>query len=107
MTSENRILWERINAFAEVALKDIDPQKTQVSVQLDALRPVLEEIAAEKGVSLEDMFILYMDMASEAGVEAEAKFQEDMESNGNSFAGRAKPRQRQQPRGACRDFFAI
>ncbi len=65
MTSENRILWERINAFAEVALKDIDPQKTQVSVQLDALRPVLEEIAAEKGVSLEDMFILYMDMASD------------------------------------------
>ena len=78
MTAENKAVWERINAFAEVALKDIDPQKTQVSVQLDALRPVLEEISREKGILLEDMFILYMDLASEAGVEAEAKFQEEM-----------------------------
>lgn len=78
MTAENKAVWERINAFAEVALKDIDPQKTQVSVQLDALRPVLEEISREKGIPLEDMFILYMDLASEAGVEAEAKFQEEM-----------------------------
>lgn len=89
MTSENRILWERINGFAEEALKDIEPQKTPVSVQLDALRPVLAEIAAEKGISLEDMFILYMDLASEAGVEAEAKFQEDLDGNGNSFANMA------------------
>lgn len=86
MTQENRIIWERINAYAEEALKDIDPQKTQVSVQLDALRPILEEISNEKGISLEDMFILYMDLASEAGVEAEAKFQEDMDNGGNNFS---------------------
>ena len=86
MTEENKAVWERINAFAEVALKDIDPQKTHVSVQLDALRPVLEEISKEKGISLEDMFILYMDLASEAGVEAEAKFQEEMNEGGNHFS---------------------
>ena len=86
MTQENRAIWERINAYAEEVLKDIDPQKTQVSVQLDALRPVLEEISKEKGISLEDMFILYMDLASEAGVEAEAKFQADMEEGGSSFS---------------------
>ncbi len=86
MTAENKAVWERINAFAEVALKDIDPQKTQVSVQLDALRPVLEEISREKGIPLEDMFILYMDLASEAGVEAEAKFQEEMNEGGNHFS---------------------
>ncbi len=86
MTEENKAVWERINAFAEVALKDIDPQKTQVSVQLDALRPILEEISKEKGISLEDMFILYMDLASEAGVEAEAKFQEEMNEGGNHFS---------------------
>lgn len=86
MTSENKIIWERINAYAEEILKDIDPQKTQVSVQLNALRPILEEIAREKELSLEDMFILYMDLASEAGVEAEAKFQADMEDGGNNFS---------------------
>ena len=78
MTDENRKIWERISIYAEEVLKDIDPQKTQVSVQLDALRPVMEEIAKEKNMSLEDVFILYMDLASEAGVEAEAKFQMDM-----------------------------
>ena len=48
MTDENRKIWERISSYAEEVLKDIDPQKTQVSVQLDALRPVMEEIAKEK-----------------------------------------------------------
>ena len=82
MTSENRKIWERISAYAEEVLKDIDPQKTQVSVQLDALRPIMEEIAAEENKSLEDIFILYMDLASEASVEAEAKLQADLQEIG-------------------------
>lgn len=89
MTDENRKIWERISAYAEEVLKDIDPQKTQVSVQLDALRPVMEEIAKEKNMSLEDVFILYMDLASEAGVEAEAKFQMDMEEGNGGFSSMA------------------
>ena len=47
MTEENRKLLERINSFAESTLGEIDPQKTQVSVQLDKLKPIMEEIAAE------------------------------------------------------------
>ena len=78
MTDENKKIWEKISAYAEEALKDIDPQKTQVSVQLDALRPVMEEIAKEKGMSVEDVFILYMDLASEAAVKAEAQFQAEL-----------------------------
>ena len=89
MTDENRKIWDRISAYAEEVLKDIDPQKTQVSVQLDALRPVMEEIAKEKNMSLEDVFILYMDLASEAGVEAEAKFQMDMEEGNGGFSSMA------------------
>ncbi|MCI8845435.1 MAG: hypothetical protein HFI04_03550 [Lachnospiraceae bacterium] len=89
MTDENRKIWERISIYAEEVLKDIDPQKTQVSVQLDALRPVMEEIAKEKNMSLEDVFILYMDLASEAGVEAEAKFQMDMEEGNGGFSSMA------------------
>ena len=86
MTDENRKILERINAYAENTLGEIDPQKVQVSVQLEQLKPVLKEIADEKGISLEDMFILYMDLASEAGVEAEAKFQEEMNEGGNHFS---------------------
>ena len=89
MTDENKKIWERISIYAEEVLKDIDPQKTQVSVQLDALRPVMEEIAKEKSMSLEDVFILYMDLASEAGLEAEAKFQMDMEDGNGGFSSMA------------------
>ena len=81
MTPENKKIFDRINAYAETALADIDPQKTRISFQLEALKPVMEEIAAEKGVSVEDIFILYMDLASEASVEAENQLQATLDED--------------------------
>ncbi len=75
MTSEEQKILDKINAYAEKALADIDPQKTRVSFQLEALKPVMEEISKETGKSVEDIFILYMDLASEAAVEADKKLQ--------------------------------
>ena len=69
MTDENRKIWERISSYAEEVLKDIDPQKTPISVQLEKLRPMMERIASEQGRPLEDIFIEYMDLASEFSVE--------------------------------------
>ena len=48
---------------------------------LATLKPVMEEIAAEKGVSVEDIFILYMDLASEASVEAENQLQATLDED--------------------------
>ena len=81
MTPENKKILDRINGYAETALADIDPQKTRISFQLEALKPVMEEIAAEKGVSVEDIFILYMDLASEASVEAENQLQATLDED--------------------------
>lgn len=81
MTSENKEILDRINTYAEKALADIDPQKTRISFQLEALKPVMQEIADEKGVSVEDIFILYMDLASEASVEAENQLQATLDEN--------------------------
>ena len=81
MTPENKKILDRINAYAETALADIDPQKARISFQLEALKPVMEEIAAEKGVSVEDIFILYMDLASEASVEAENQLQATLDED--------------------------
>ncbi len=81
MTSENKEILDRINVYAEKALADIDPQKTRISFQLEALKPVMQEIADEKGVSVEDIFILYMDLASEASVEAENQLQATLDEN--------------------------
>lgn len=78
MTEENREILKRINDYGEKVLFDIDPQKTPVSMQLEKLRPVFEEIADEKGITLEEMFVLYMDIQSEATCATEAKLQEDL-----------------------------
>ncbi|MDE6847387.1 MAG: hypothetical protein K2J99_16700 [Lachnospiraceae bacterium] len=92
MTPENKEILDRINEYAETALADIDPQKTRISFQLEALKPVMQEIAAEKGMSIEDVFILYMDLASEASVEAQNQLQatldEDEDANFSKIANR-------------------
>ncbi|MDE7186882.1 MAG: hypothetical protein K2O13_05175, partial [Lachnospiraceae bacterium] len=56
-----------------------DPQKTKISFQLEALKPVMQEIADEKNMAVEDIFILYMDLASEAAVEAESQLQASLD----------------------------
>lgn len=78
MTDENRKILERINAYAEVVLGDIEPQKVQVSVQLEKLRPIMAEIAAEQQMSLEDLFILYMDLQSEAACLSDQKLRAEL-----------------------------
>lgn len=75
MTDENKKILDRINEYADKVLSGIDPQKTQVSFQLEKLKPIMEEIAKEQGKSVEEIFILYMDLASESSMESERKFQ--------------------------------
>lgn len=79
MTEENREILKRINDYGEKVLFDIDPQKVPVSMQLEKLRPVFQEIADEKGMTLEEVFVLYMDIQSEATCASEAKLQEDLQ----------------------------
>lgn len=83
MTDENRAILKRINDYSEKVLGDIDPQKVLVSTQLESLKPILQEIADEKGISLTDMFILYMDIQSEASCATEAKLREDLQDINN------------------------
>ncbi|MCH5275232.1 MAG: hypothetical protein J1E65_05290 [Lachnospiraceae bacterium] len=79
MTAEDRKILARINKYAESVMADIDPQKVQVSAQLDKLRPILQEIADEQGVSLEDFFIRYMDLQSESACLANQKMRTNLE----------------------------
>lgn len=79
MTDEQKNLLSRVNAYAEKVLGNIDPQKVPVSTQLEKLKPIMEEIAAEKGMSLQDFFILYMDLQSEAACLTEAKLRTELQ----------------------------
>ena len=83
MTAKDIEILQRINKYAEEKLGDIDPQKTQVSAQLSVLMPKLQEIADELGISLEDMFIKYMDLQSEASFVNEMKMRESFSDLSN------------------------
>lgn len=79
MTDENRAILKRINDYAEQVMGDIDPQKVPVSAQLERLKPILQEIADEKQLALEDAFILYMDIQSEASCATQQKLSEELQ----------------------------
>ena len=79
VTSEDRKILARINKYAESVMADIDPQKVQVSSQIDKLKPILQEIADEQGVPLEDFFIRYMDLQSESACLADQKMRASLE----------------------------
>lgn len=81
-------MLNRINKYAEEVLKDIDPQKTKISFQLDKLKPVMQEIADEEGISIEDVFIKYMDLATLQKIDMEEKFKETMEQAGVTDLGK-------------------
>jgi len=78
MTTEQHEMLKRINKYAEEVMPDIDPQKTQISYQLEMLKPIMQKIADEKGVEINDVFIEYMDLASEAALDLENKLQESL-----------------------------
>ncbi len=84
MTQEDRALLDRINEYADKVLDHINPQNTRVGYQLEQLRPIMQEIAMERGMPVEDVFIKYMDLASEASLELERKFQSTV-GNMNSY----------------------
>lgn len=84
MTQEDRELLNRINDYADKVLDNINPQNTRVGFQLEKLRPIMQEIAMEKSMPVEEVFIKYMDLASEASVELERKFQSTL-GNMNSY----------------------
>ncbi len=79
MTEENKKLLQRINAYAENVLGEIDPQKVPVSAQLEKLKPILTEIAQEKNITLEDMFILYMDLQTEGSLASQKKLEDSLQ----------------------------
>lgn len=85
MTPEDRKIIQRINAYAENVLKDVDPQKTRSGFQIQQLMPIMKDISAELGISLEDMFIKYMDLQTEYKMEEENKFKEDFQELNAQF----------------------
>ena len=82
LSDEDRDMLARINAYSESVLGEIDPQKTRVSFQLDKLKPIMQEIADEKGMTLEEVFIKYMDLASVVSAKQNAMLKAELDEAG-------------------------
>lgn len=86
LSDEDRSFLTRINAYSEKVLADIDPQNTPISFQLEKLKPVMQELANEKHMALEDVFIKYMDLASVVAAKQDQKLKEQLNEAGvNDF----------------------
>ena len=77
MTKEDREFLGKIMAYADEVMGDVDPEKVRISEQLDKLRPVLQELAMIHKMPVENVFIKYMDLATEAALEKNKRFEDD------------------------------
>ena len=77
MTKEDREFLGQIMAYADEVMGDVDPEKVRVSEQIEKLRPILQKLAMVYKMPVEDVFIKYMDLATEAAIEKNNKFEED------------------------------
>lgn len=84
MENEEKYIYDKITEYADKVMDGIDPQKVQISFQLEKLKPIMLELAEELKSTPEDIFIRYMDTASGVSVENEKKFQSTM-GNMNSY----------------------
>lgn len=82
LDQDDKIFFTKISEYSEQVMGDIDPQKVRVSEQLEKLKPVMEEIATQRGISLEDVFIKYMDIASLVATKRDQRFKSDMQDIG-------------------------
>lgn len=79
LSDDDKELLNRVSAYSAKVIGDVDPQQMRISEQLEKLKPVMEEIAAERKTTLEDVFIKYMDLASLVLAKKDQKFKEDMQ----------------------------
>ena len=77
MTKEDREFLGEITAYADEVMGDIDPEKVRVSEQIEKLRPILQKLAMVYKMPVEEVFIKYMDLATEAALEENKKFEDD------------------------------
>ena len=77
MTKEDREFLNQIMDYANEVMGDVDPEKVRISEQLEKLRPILQKLAMVHKMPVEDVFIKYMDLATEAALEKNKRFEDD------------------------------
>ena len=77
LSEDDKDLLNRISAYSARVIGEVEPGKVRISQQLEVLKPVMREIADEKKIPLEDIFIKYMDLASLVLAKKDQQFKAD------------------------------
>ena len=77
LSEDDQDLLNRISAYSARVIGEVEPGEVRISQQLEVLKPVMQEIADEKKIPLEDIFIKYMDLASLVLAKKDQQFKAD------------------------------
>ena len=77
LSEEDKDILNRISAYSASVIGEVEPGEVRISEQLEVLKPVMQEIADEKKIPLEDIFIRYMDLASLVLAKKDQQFKAD------------------------------
>ena len=77
LSEEDKDILNRISAYSASVIGEVEPGEVRISEQLEVIKPVMQEIADEKKIPLEDIFIRYMDLASLVLAKKDQQFKED------------------------------
>ena len=77
LSEEDKDILNRISAYSASVIGEVEPGEVRISEQLEVLKPVMQDIADEKKIPLEDIFIRYMDLASLVLAKKDQQFKED------------------------------
>ena len=74
--NDKKRMVDEIQEYADVVLKDINKEQVPVSIQIDMLKPKMQEMAEKYSIEMTDVFIMYMDAISEIQARKEEEFQQ-------------------------------
>lgn len=77
LSEDDKDLLNRISSYSARVIGEVEPGEVRISQQLEILKPVMQEIADEKKLPLEDIFIKYMDLASLVLAKKDQQFKAD------------------------------
>ena len=89
MTKEDREFLGQIMAYADEVMGDVDPEKVRVSEQIEKLRPILQKLAMVYKMPVEEVFIKYMDLATEYAIKYQNQMNEQFKE---AFEGEEQKR---------------
>ena len=82
MTRNDKLrMVDAIQDYADTVLKGVDKEQVPVSMQIEMLRPKMQEMAQTYGIELTEVFVIYMDEISKAQAQKEAQSQQEMEED--------------------------